>query len=190
MLLRLLLGFIFATGTANAATLQYSFHQGGFDEGAFVDGLFAGNDINNDGFLSSWNNEITSFSFSFSGNSLLGKFTNKGVDFYNLYIEYYVTDNIFYGLDIYNVDPLDPYLSYFEYNGYGGRTENHELFTGLIEEGVYYFGGKLFNRTMTLESAEIKNITTNNVPIPFSIYLFVSGLVILMRFNKPIPKIR
>lgn len=59
---------------------DYSFVQGGFDEGAQITGSFSGIDGNGDNLLVSFPgpggfNELTAFSVSFSGNSLVDAFT-------------------------------------------------------------------------------------------------------------------
>ena len=74
----LTLGLI-AAGPASATPLSFSFFQSGFEEGAFVEGMFSGEDLNSDMQLSSFDGEITDFMMSFSGNSLVGAF-NLGLD--------------------------------------------------------------------------------------------------------------
>lgn len=64
---------------ASAQTVSFDFFQSGYDDGAFVSGTFAGEDLNTNGRLE-WNptpglNELTAFSLSFSGNSLVGAFS-------------------------------------------------------------------------------------------------------------------
>lgn len=188
MIVRLLFLMLLAISSANAATLKYSFKQGGFDESAYVTGKFAGEDANNDGVLSSSNGEISYFSMSFSGNSTIAAFTADSTNSINFDLEYYINDNSLGALYLDNEDPYSnpDYYPYLIYNGFGGRTENHELFTGLIEEGEVIRGYYFSAQTLTLDAAEIKNETINNVPIPTSIYLFNSGLVALFltRFKK------
>lgn len=80
---RILAG-VLAAGIAcsSASALSFTFSQGGFAEGATLTGNFSGDDSNGDGYLSHLPfalptaiEEITSFSLSFSGNSLVGAFT-------------------------------------------------------------------------------------------------------------------
>lgn len=79
-----------ASGAASAAptssTLQtvtfavesqdvYSFTQSGFDEGATLSGSVTGVDTDNNGYIDSFTGEVSSFTLSFSGNSLVSAFT-------------------------------------------------------------------------------------------------------------------
>jgi hypothetical protein len=61
--------------SANADPITFSFHQGGFDEGAVVTGSFVGQDLNNNEQLSSFDGEIFDFMMSFSGNSFVSAFS-------------------------------------------------------------------------------------------------------------------
>ncbi len=63
-----------ATVTSLTAT-TFSFTEAGFTDGAQVTGTFAGSDLNNDGELSSFGGEVTDFTMSFSGNSLVSAFS-------------------------------------------------------------------------------------------------------------------
>jgi hypothetical protein len=65
-----------------ASALDLSFLQEGFDEGAFVTGTFSGEDLDNNGQLSSFRGEVTDFMMSFSGNSLVDRFS---LNFDNLF---------------------------------------------------------------------------------------------------------
>lgn len=59
---------------------NYSFLQTGFDEGAFVSGSFTGFDLDNDLYLDSFLGEISNFTFSFSGNSLVAAWNSNDGD--------------------------------------------------------------------------------------------------------------
>ena len=54
---------------------DFAFVQGGFSSGASVSGFFSGIDLNGDGQLSAFDDEVTDFSFSFSGNAFVSAFT-------------------------------------------------------------------------------------------------------------------
>ncbi len=69
------------TSNANAIPLQYTFAQDGYAEGASITGSFAGTDLNNDGQLSSFQGEISDYSMSFSGNSIVDAFSHTFSDF-------------------------------------------------------------------------------------------------------------
>lgn len=68
---------------ANAAT--YLFTQSGYQEGATANGSFSGNDLNNDGAINSLSGELTGFSLSFSGNSIVSAFSLDTSDLIGLY---------------------------------------------------------------------------------------------------------
>ncbi len=69
---------------ANAGLIGFNFSQGGFDEGADVTGIFYGQDLDGNGQLSSFAGEITYFSMSFSGNSIVGAFSLGFLDLFGL----------------------------------------------------------------------------------------------------------
>ena len=60
---------------AIADSVTFSFSQAGFGEGAFVSGVFTGQDSNGNGQLSTSDGEIIEFDLAFSGNSLVSAFT-------------------------------------------------------------------------------------------------------------------
>jgi len=53
----------------------YSFTQGGYSEGAIVTISFTGSDLNSNGQISSFDAEVSDFSMSFSGNSIVPSFS-------------------------------------------------------------------------------------------------------------------
>lgn len=70
---------------AQAHALSFSFHQGGFAEGASVSGFFTGEDSNNNGSLEHiGTGEVTDFSLTFTGNSLVAGFTLGFSDLFGL----------------------------------------------------------------------------------------------------------
>lgn len=60
-----------AMAVSSAHAGSYVFHQGGFSEGAAITITFDGTDLNHDGLISFWDNEIEQSALSFSGNSLV-----------------------------------------------------------------------------------------------------------------------
>jgi hypothetical protein len=78
------LAFIAAPGAANAAVISYSFSQGGFSEGASVTGAFDADDLNGNGQISTFDGEVSGFSISFSGNSIITAFTLGFADLFGL----------------------------------------------------------------------------------------------------------
>lgn len=80
---------LLATAPALAGTTTYTFTQGGFDEGATVSGSFTGEDLDNDGQLVFFGGpteggpaELSAFTLSFSGNSLVSGFTMGLLDLF------------------------------------------------------------------------------------------------------------
>jgi hypothetical protein len=74
MVLAVSTALMWTVSAANAAPVAFSFTQSGFAEGAEVTGTFAGEDIDMDGQLSSFQGEVTNLSVSFSGNSIISAF--------------------------------------------------------------------------------------------------------------------
>lgn len=81
-LLTLAAALLMASNASQAA--RFNFSQTGFEEGAIISGYFEVNDLNNDGqilagdSLLGYNlNELSAFSLSFSGNSLVAAFTQS-----------------------------------------------------------------------------------------------------------------
>ncbi len=73
-------------GTASSTVIKYNFSHSGFADGAIVTGMFAGEDLNGDGFLVGNEgpggfNEITDFNMAFSGNNIVPAFTLSFADF-------------------------------------------------------------------------------------------------------------
>jgi hypothetical protein len=67
-----------------ASALDFTFEQAGFSEGAVVTGTFSGEDLDSNGQLSSFDGEISGFSMSFSGNSIVSAFSLGFPDFFGL----------------------------------------------------------------------------------------------------------
>jgi hypothetical protein len=68
---------------AHATT--YLFTQAGYSAGAIANGSFIGNDLNNDGIINSLAGEVSNFSLSFSGNSIVNAFTLDASSLIGLY---------------------------------------------------------------------------------------------------------
>ena len=67
-----------AMGTASTAhASSYLLHQGGFAEGSEVSIAFNGTDLNQDGFISSWDDELTGATLNFSGTSQVAAFSSN-----------------------------------------------------------------------------------------------------------------
>jgi len=73
-----------ASLASSSHAADYLLSQGGFQDGGTLSGQFSGVDLNQDGRLSSFDGEITAFSLSFSGNSLVPAFTHGLSDLFGL----------------------------------------------------------------------------------------------------------
>ena len=71
-----LIGILALVGASQpASALSFTFIQNGYSEGAQITGSFEGLDLDENGQLSSFEDEIFAFSVTFSGNSLVPAFT-------------------------------------------------------------------------------------------------------------------
>ena len=77
-----LLALVTATAPAHSAVVTLPFSQGGFAGGGQVTGFFTGEDLDEDGQISSFTGEVTDFSLAFSGNASVAAFT---LDFEDLF---------------------------------------------------------------------------------------------------------
>ncbi|MBD5780033.1 VPDSG-CTERM sorting domain-containing protein [Pelagicoccus sp. NFK12] len=73
-----------AATSSQAVSISYDFTQGGYEEGAVVTGSFTAEDINTDGQIDGFSGEVSDFSMSFSGNSLVAAFDLLFVDLFSL----------------------------------------------------------------------------------------------------------
>lgn len=78
------LAFAAAAAPAQSAVTSFTFSQGGFGGGGQITGSFVGNDINGNGQLSSFDNEISDFTVSYSGDATVGAFTLGFSDLFGL----------------------------------------------------------------------------------------------------------
>lgn len=68
-----------------AQATTYVFTQAGYSAGATATGGFTGDDLNDDGIINSLEGEVSSFSLSFSGNSIVGAFSLDATSLIGLY---------------------------------------------------------------------------------------------------------
>ncbi|MDQ8023472.1 MAG: PEP-CTERM sorting domain-containing protein [Moraxellaceae bacterium] len=62
----------------------YHFSQGGFSGGGTITGTFDAEDLDGNGQISSWAGEVSTFTLSFSGDSVVGPFTHSFSDLFGL----------------------------------------------------------------------------------------------------------
>jgi hypothetical protein len=82
--LSVLLPLALAATPANAAVIDFTFSQSGFGGGGQITGFFSGEDLDGDGQLSSFADEITAFGVSFSGNATVSAFSLGFQDLFGL----------------------------------------------------------------------------------------------------------
>jgi hypothetical protein len=159
----LFLCLLISFNSANAS-LSFSFSQGGFDSGASVTGMFAGKDLDGNGQLSSLAGEVTDFSMSFSGNSIVSSFSLGFSDLVGL---------------VYDLD-----------GGSLGDGLNLDVEGVLASNGVFFYGlgingGDVFEHfTNPSFSPELVTVTPTNVPVPSAVWLFISGFIGLLRISS------
>lgn len=73
--------------TVSQAAPMFTFTQTGFSGGGTVTGMFGGTDLDNNGFLSSFVGEITDYSMSFAGDSIIADFSHNLSDLSGLVYE-------------------------------------------------------------------------------------------------------
>lgn len=67
---------LMALGSSSAMATPYSFSQGGYTGGGVIAGSFDATDIDSNGQISSFAGEVSGFSLSFSGDSIVVDFTH------------------------------------------------------------------------------------------------------------------
>ncbi len=166
----LMLFLIMLSGNAHALT--YAFFQGGFDDGAYITGTFSGADLNADSQLSTFTgSEITNFSATFSGNSVVSSFT---LEFRDLWGVVYDLDGGSLGdglsSDIEGIRAESSLFSYVVGPGLSGVECGIGVDCGYVSEGAFYS----FSQDL---------VQVSTVPIPASIFMLASGLIGLFSFK-------
>jgi hypothetical protein len=153
----IIIGFMMAS-TAQASL--YNFSQTGFEEGATISGSFEGNDINSNGLIQQ--DELSSFSFSWSGNSLVSAFSQNLTDL--TFLSYNPSRSV-----LGDVDPEILASNWFTTTG----------FAYVSGVGAGSQGGSVLDMTLGTESAttNLIQITPSAVPLPGAIWLFSSALL-------------
>lgn len=148
---------------AMADSATFNFSQAGFGEGAFVSGAFTGQDSNGNGQLSLSDGEIFEFDMVFSGNSLVSAFT-LGINDLNGFA---------YDLD---GGPLGDGLDLaIEGIAAGNSTHDYVAGPGPFAPCGIGLSCALIQGEQLISSSELIQVTL--VPLPASIWLFVSGII-------------
>jgi hypothetical protein len=143
---------------STASALTWSFAQSGYAEGAAISGSFTGVDINLDNRISASDGEVSAFSVSFSGNSVVDAWTGALADLSGLVYDV--------GTPFLGDDPAE-LITVVVNGGFAGAFLNGETKNDL-------FGGRVgFNSTVD-NSASMIAVTL--VPEPSSALLIAIGL--------------
>ena len=154
---------LLALGAGTAAATTYDIELGGWDTGGLLTGSFAGDDLNGDGFISSFDSEVTAFSVSFSGSSDVGSFSFGSAELQGL---------------VYRLDggPLgDDVLPSSE--GIFAESANFQLLSGM--GGAGELGGFVFDLSAGAIATTASLVTVSAVPEPRSVLLMMGGLALL-----------
>jgi hypothetical protein len=158
------LGLIGALGLVGAGTpasaLSFTFSQGGYSEGAVVTGTFSGVDLDLNGQLAGFGgDEISAFSMSFSGNSIVSAFSLGIDDLFGLVYDLgtpFLGDGLTLG-----IEGIGATGSQFEYETGQGPLGTNGGFVGNLDPSV-------------TDSTEL---LVSVVPEPSTLTLFALGLV-------------
>jgi len=161
--------------SAQAVPIGYNFSQGGFAEGATVDGMFFGEDLDNNDQLSSFAGEITDAMMSFSGNSIVDAFSLGFSDFVGL---------------VYDLNE-GPFIGDGSEEGieFGTDAETFDYHLGPI----FFFPtpcdtiiicGEVLQNNLPLSfgvdtSTALASVTVKAIPEPSTLALFATGLALL-----------
>ncbi|WP_262965546.1 VPLPA-CTERM sorting domain-containing protein [Methylobacter psychrophilus] len=161
---------------APAQASLYNFTQTGYEEGASISGSFSASDVNSDGWISgaSWSNftEISDYTVSWSGNSLVSAFTHIFADLTALNYQPSRTE-------LGDVDPEIIASNWFTTTGF--------IYVSGVGAGSQ--GGSVLNMALGTESltTNLIQVTPAAVPVPAAIWLFgsaMAGFIGLRHRNK------
>jgi len=167
--LALATGVALSTSTAHAATIvstpAYQFSQTGFDGGGSLSGSFQGADANNDGWIST--SEVSTFSLSFTGDSIVSDFSQGLGD---LYILEYKIGSDYLGDEIDGSSQEVIGTNWFASTGF-------DYYSGI---GAGGFGGAVSNIDTGEISRSDELVAVSAVPIPATVWLFGSSIISLL----------
>ncbi|MEI6336458.1 MAG: PEP-CTERM sorting domain-containing protein [Methylococcaceae bacterium] len=162
--------------TAPAQASLYTFTQTGYEEGASISGSFSASDVNSDGWIkgSIFSNftEISDFTVSWSGNSLVSAFTHTLADL--SFLNYQPSRAV-----LGDADPEIIASNWFTTTGF--------IYVSGVGAGSQ--GGSALDMTRGTESltTNLIQVTPAAVPVPGTIWLFgsaMAGFIGLRRRNN------
>ena len=168
---------VLLTNQSIAGPKTFNFFQAGYFEGASIVGSFTGEDLDSDGAINSFNSEVSDFSFSFSGNSIVSSFTHTFSELNGLIFVIgtsYLGDDAILGIEGIASGP----------NHGAGPPHQFSLIGGL---GPYSnLGGQVMDNATGALDSTTNLIAVFQVPEPGIILLMVFGLAGLgvARFKK------
>lgn len=164
------------SAAANAAV--YEFSQGGYDEGATITGTFEANDLDGSGQIDVGNaplpgfGEVSAFSLSFSGNSLVAPFSHSLSD---LTVLVYNVGTPFLGDEISGAFQEGIASNLFSATGFAYAS-------GMGAAGG--FGGSVTDNVSGAVSYSDQLVSVSAVPLPAAFWLFASALPVFLRWGR------
>lgn len=154
-------GLLVSASPANATL--YDFSQTGFDGGGIIRGNFEATDSNSDGFITK--PEVTAFSLSFSGDSIVADFS-QGLN--ELYVLDYHIGTRFLG-----DETLGSFQEQIGTNWFGSTG-----FSYASGRGTSFDGGSVTDLSAPLDDPKISYTDEYvTIPVPGTIWLFGAGLI-------------
>lgn len=167
-------GLALSASSANAAL--YNFTQIGFDNGASVSGSFQASDLDGDGLLEGGTlatiQEITAFTLTFSGNSIVPAFTHTLSDLTFLNYRFSSANNT-----LGENNPEGIATRWFDTTGYtyvSGLSTNGQNGAGIIN----------WQTDEETISEQLITVTPAAVPVPGAVWLFGSALIGLVGLKR------
>ena len=166
-----LLATLLASFTASRAA-TYTFTLTGFTSGGVVGGTFEGNDFDGDGQLASFTGEISSFSMTFSGDSLVPDFTHTLPDLKGLVY--------FIGSGILGDQATGPYGEGLFSQGSGPNAAAFAAGVGITPA----LGGSVWVLSTGVGTTTPSHPLVSEVPEPTIVYLAMVGAISLLLAHR------
>ena len=165
----ILITIIFWFGSAHANTVGYNFHMTGFSEGATVSGWFTGKDLNHDGYIRLWDNEVEDFKLVFTGNSIVPSFTHRLPELLSLFFDFSSHDRITTFDELGGLESRNTDTAFVP--GRGSMTIGTWYVEEMCPEGVSCY------RTDYSDGFRFTVTDRSPVPLPTPVWLLFSGLI-------------